>query len=72
MSKLINFILAPWHAALRGIDMNDLWPTCKRVAVEQDLSLDHAKAAFATHALHDPAWMCLGEEEVIRRIDALR
>ena len=30
-----------------------------------------AKLAFAMHALHDEAWLCLGKDEAMRRIDAL-
>ena len=37
----------------------------------RNIDLDHAKAAFATHALHDEAWRALGEPEIIRRIEAV-
>ena len=57
-----------WHARQRRIDMDILWPICLREARD----LDHAKAAFAVHALHDSAWMCLGEDAVIAFIDRLK
>jgi hypothetical protein len=44
-----------------------LWPTLKAEA----LDLDHAKAGFAVHAFHDVAWLELGGEEIVRRIDEL-
>jgi hypothetical protein len=33
--------------------------------------LDHAKAAFAVHAYHDPAWLELGEDTLFAFIDRL-
>lgn len=55
------------NARHRAIDLSILWPICKERADD----LDHAKAAFASHAFNDPAWMFLGEDEIKRRIDAL-
>lgn len=52
----------------RAIDLKILWPTCVRFADD----LHQAKAAFALHAFNDPAWVSLGEEEIKRRIDALK
>lgn len=52
----------------RQIDINLLWPSCKKFGND----LDHAKAAFAAHAFNDEAWTGLGEEEIKRRIDNLR
>jgi hypothetical protein len=57
-----------WHARMRRLDLKILWPTCKREAPD----LDYAKAAFAYHALHDPAWLELGEEGLMAAIDELR
>jgi len=34
--------------------------------------MDHAKAAFAYHCYNDPAWKALGDDEIYRRIDALK
>jgi hypothetical protein len=56
-----------WHARQRSIDLQVLWPACKANAKD----IDHAKAAFAVHAFNDRAWVCLSEEEIKRRIDAL-
>lgn len=65
---MIRWLLGLWHARLRAIDLKILWPTCKAEAHD----LDYAKAAFAVHAFHDPAWLTLGEDEIIRRIDELQ
>ena len=64
---LWRLILAWWHARQRRIDMDILWPICRREAN----NLDHAKAAFAVHAYNDPAWMELGEEKLFAFIDGL-
>jgi hypothetical protein len=56
-----------WNRRRRRIDLEILWPACR----SQARDLDHARAAFAVHALHDDAWLCLGEEEVCRQIDRL-
>jgi len=61
------WIIRWWYARQRAIDLQVLWPACKADAKD----IDHAKAAFAVHAFNDPAWVCLGEEEIKRRIDAL-
>jgi hypothetical protein len=66
--KLYDFIAAKWHARQRRIDMQILWPLC----VKQASSADHAKAAFALHAYNDPAWTCLGEDEIYRIIEGLQ
>jgi len=47
--------------------MELLWPSCVSIAT----NLDEAKAAFAAHAFHDPAWMALGEGAVFEFIDRL-
>jgi hypothetical protein len=57
-----------WYARLRAIDVQILWPSCVKAAKG---NLDHAKGAFAMHAIRDPAWLALGEAEMIRRIDQL-
>lgn len=56
-----------WYARLRAIDLRVLWPACR----ERARDLDHAKAAFALHAMNDDAWLILGQEEVARFIDEL-
>jgi hypothetical protein len=55
---LWRLIVAWWHARQRRIDLDILWPICRREAND----LDHAKAAFAVHAYHNPAWLELGDE----------
>jgi hypothetical protein len=64
----MNKLIVWWNAYRRYLDLNILWPACKLQASD----LDHAKGAFALHALNDPAWVCLGKDEVVIRIDALR
>ena len=70
--KFVNYvsslILSPWRAYMRHIDIEILWPICKREAHED---LDAAKAAFYVHTLMDKSWLYLGEEEIIARIDRL-
>jgi hypothetical protein len=56
-----------WYEIHRRIDLAILWPAMK----EQAQDLDHARAGFAMHAFNDRAWLCLGEAEIIRRIDTL-
>ena len=70
---MIRWLMGFWYARLRQIDLNILWPICKREASNHrpDDWLNHAKGAFALHCLHDRAWTVLGDDEVIRRIDAL-
>ena len=63
IQRLINW----WHARQRAIDLQILWPVC----CEQAGDIGTAKLAFAMHALHDEAWLCLGKDEAMRRIDAL-
>lgn len=65
---MIRWLLNWYNARRRAIDLEILWPICKEKATD----LDHAKAAFAVHAFNDPAWMCLGHDEVYSRIDALQ
>lgn len=67
---LVTYLLRPWHAHMRAIDLMALWPACCKEA--PDGNHDLAKAAFMFHCMHDPAWRVLGEAEIIRRIDALK
>ena len=57
----------------RRIDLMILWPAVKRMAMEYHPSeaMDYAKGAFAIQAFRDQAWLTLGEDEIVRRIDAL-
>jgi hypothetical protein len=63
----MRWLIRYWRQRQRSIDLSILWPACK----EQAHDLDRAKAAFAWHAFHDPAWLALGEDELKRQIDAL-
>jgi hypothetical protein len=47
--------------------MEVLWPACLEVSPD----LDRAKAVFAAHCLHDPAWTSLGEDALFAFIDQL-
>ncbi len=63
----MTWIRQLWYRRLRRIDMEVLWPSCRRLAKD----IDQARAAFACHAMHDPAWLSLGEDEVKAFIDEL-
>jgi hypothetical protein len=63
----MRWLMNWWRARQRSIDLDIFWPCCKENASD----LDQAKAVFAVHAFHDPAWLALGEDEICRRIDAL-
>ena len=65
--SVLGWLRSRWYARLRKIDLDILWPSCR----DQASSLDQARAAFAFHALHDPAWRHLGEPEALRIIDGL-
>lgn len=64
---MIKWVIDYWRTRQRTLDLQILWPQCLAFAPD----LDHAKAAFAMHAFNDHAWLCLGEPEIIRRIEAL-
>ena len=66
---MLGWITRWWHARQRRIDLDILWPQC--LANARDL--DHAKAAFAMHAMNDPAWLELGEAgvDVIDRLGVI-
>jgi hypothetical protein len=64
----MNWVMRRWRERQRAIDLQVLWPACVENAGGD---LDLARAAFAAHAYHDKAWLCLGEEEIFRRVDAL-
>jgi hypothetical protein len=57
-----------WYARQRAFDLKFLWPSCVELAPD----LDHAKAAFAAHAYHDPAWLSLGNEVLYDEINRLK
>ena len=67
LARYVPRVLGSYNERRRAIDIDILWPICKKHAS----NLDNAKAAFATHAFNDPAWQPLGDDEIARRIDAL-
>jgi hypothetical protein len=64
---MIRWLVGLWYGRMRRIDLEILWPTCKREAPD----MDHAKAAFAVHAFNDRAWLVLGDRAIIEAIEAL-
>lgn len=64
---MIRWLQRWWWARQRAIDMEILWPQCKRLAAD----LDHAKAAFAVHAFNDAAWVRHYQYDLYKVIDAL-
>jgi hypothetical protein len=67
MMGLVALIRMWWQRRQRAIDLDILWPICCANAPD----LDHAKAAFAVHAVNDPAWLALGDDEMMDIIDRL-
>lgn len=63
----MRWLMNLWHSRQRAIDLQILWPSCKKLAPD----MTHAKAAFALHAFHDRAWLVLGKNEIYRTIDGL-
>jgi hypothetical protein len=56
-----------WRARVRRLDLEILWPLCLAGAIDRD----YAKAAFTLHAMNEPAWLELGEAELLDFIDRL-
>ena len=65
---MIRLLKGLWYRRCRAIDLAILWPAC----LEHAETLDHAKAAFAVHALNDEAWLFLGQDEALKIIEALQ
>lgn len=61
-----------WYPITRELDRRLLWPACRDIAQQQGHGLAHARGAFFMHASNDPAWIALGVDEVVRRINALK
>jgi hypothetical protein len=57
-----HLIRSWWRHRQRRIDLQILWPSLRA----QTSDLEHARRAFAAHALHEPAWLELGEETIDR------
>lgn len=68
----MRWLIDLWHWQQRKIDLMILWPSCRNAAREKGVGIEVAQAAFALHAFHDRAWMTLGEDEIMRRIDQLK
>jgi hypothetical protein len=64
---MIKWLVGKWRARQRQVDLETLWPVCKKYASDPD----HARMAFFLHASQDPAWRSLGEAEILSRIEAL-
>ena len=65
---MIRWLRERWWSIQRGIDLDALWPACKK----QSANLDQARAVFASHAFNDPAWIeYYGEKRLIQEIDKL-
>lgn len=64
----MNWLRKLWYTRLRRIDLEILWPSCKKAAPD----LDTAKAVFAVHAYKDRAWLFLGEDAIYKAIEELQ
>jgi hypothetical protein len=63
----MRWLLHWWWSRQRAIDLQILWPQCKKIAPD----LDHAKAAFMVHAANDPAWARYYGEKLLSIVDKL-
>ena len=68
MADVFGWLSRWFDKRRRQIDIEILWPLC----VENAPSLDHAKAAFAVHAMNDDAWLSLGADEALAIIEGLK
>lgn len=67
MRKLGLFFRDWWFARCRRLDIEILWPECKR----NSKGLDRARVAFAYHAAHDSAWQDLPPDHARQIIESL-
>jgi hypothetical protein len=66
---MIQWVMQIWREAQRRVDLQMLWPSCKRHAPD----LEHAKAVFYWHTMQDEAWTTdYTDTELIDFVDALR
>lgn len=72
MVRMFSWFLELWHSRCRKLDLEILWPSCCIQALQFDLGIESAKAAFAFHAFNDSAWISLGHAELIKFIDELK
>jgi len=66
--RWIRFLRSVWRSRQRQMDVLILWPACR----EQAPDIETARAAFAAHAYHDPAWLELEDAHIKRIIEALQ
>lgn len=67
--KFLKRLKCKWHVNLRRSDLSILWPSCVLGAKG---NADIARAAFATHAFNDEAWLDhFTGEDLERFIDQL-
>jgi hypothetical protein len=75
MIVMFRAILSMWRAHQRRIDIEILWPICKREAAAKfgdEQMFNYARGAFAVHAFNDPAWVnALTHDEIVEQIEAL-
>lgn len=50
---MISTLRSWWWSRQRAIDLQILWPVCKKQAT----NLEQAHRAFMFHAMNDPAWV---------------
>jgi hypothetical protein len=77
---MIQWLMRTWRRRQRKIDVDILWPICKREA-EADMwrtehpqltALDCAKGAFMVHCALDSAWTAdFSEAEIAAMVDEL-
>lgn len=68
VNRFLDWLQSRWDAGRREMDMVMLWPSI----CQQAPSMDHAKAAFTFHILHDPAWTReFSQMELIYLVDRL-
>jgi hypothetical protein len=64
---MIKWLLNKWHARLRRIDIEVLWPICK----DKTSSIQEARKVFLFHIFLDNAWRELGGDEIYRIVGGL-
>ena len=75
--SVLTYVKNLWHSRQRSIDLKILWPECKKAVAEYSSDepghmLQAAKAVFSKHAFNDTAWLVLGHDEIVKRIENLK
>ncbi len=65
---MIAWLRRRWHARLRRIDEDILWPSVRDAA----MNIEQARDAFARHCAGDVAWDEFTPEEIFARVEALK